>query len=238
MWSWQTQIWSYSPAWGPARGMQRFSHEIVSDSFVTPWTVAFQAPLSVGFLQERMQVWVAVSFSRGLPDPRIEPVSSALAGRFLTTEPPGKPGECRGCEKNIPSSGQCSGIPYCLPLPFRLMLHDARLGRVLRGDSHTEPTLGHSVSHSHRAGTFQDCNFMIGGWQPASLPQLSSASPPPHTHKIKIGLLTSWDLSHMDPKQWRITIHFPIFFTFTAFLSCVISLGCNMVRISSGGFAT
>ena len=110
MWSWQTQIWSYSPAWGPARGMQRFSHEIVSDSFVTPWTVAFQAPLSVGFLQERMQVWVAVSFSRGLPDPRIEPVSSALAGRFLTTEPPGKPGECRGCEKNIPSSGQCSGI--------------------------------------------------------------------------------------------------------------------------------
>ena len=110
MWSWQTQIWSYSPAWGPARGMQRFSHEIVSDSFVTPWTVAFQAPLSVGFLQERMQMWVAVSFSRGLPDPRIEPVSSALAGRFLTTEPPGKPGECRGCEKNIPSSGQCSGI--------------------------------------------------------------------------------------------------------------------------------
>ena len=26
-----------------------------------------------------------------LPDPRIEPVSSALAGGFLTTEPPGKP---------------------------------------------------------------------------------------------------------------------------------------------------
>ena len=26
-----------------------------------------------------------------LPDPGIEPVSSVLVGRFLTTEPPGKP---------------------------------------------------------------------------------------------------------------------------------------------------
>ena len=42
--------------------------------------------------------------------------------------------------------------------------------------------------------------FHDWGWQPTSLPQPSSASPPPHTHKIKIGLVTSWDLSHMDPK--------------------------------------
>ena len=29
--------------------------------------------------------------SEDLPDPRIEPTSPALAGRFFTTEPPGKP---------------------------------------------------------------------------------------------------------------------------------------------------
>ena len=36
---------------------------------------------------------VAISFSRGLPDPGIEPTSPAspaVAGRFFTTEPPGK----------------------------------------------------------------------------------------------------------------------------------------------------
>ena len=32
----------------------------------------------------------AISSSRALPDPGIKPVSPALAGRFFTTEPPGK----------------------------------------------------------------------------------------------------------------------------------------------------
>ena len=44
-----------------------------------------------GISQARILEWVAISFSRGLPDPGIEPVSSALASRFCTTELPGKP---------------------------------------------------------------------------------------------------------------------------------------------------
>ena len=47
-----------------------------------------------GILQVRILEWVAISFSRDLPQPGIEPVSSAplaLAGRFFTTELPGKP---------------------------------------------------------------------------------------------------------------------------------------------------
>ena len=47
-----------------------------------------------GIFQARILEWVAISFSRGLPDPGIEPASpesSALAGGFFTTEPPGKP---------------------------------------------------------------------------------------------------------------------------------------------------
>ena len=44
-----------------------------------------------GILQARILEWVAISFSRDLPDPGIEPASPALAGGFFTTEPPEKP---------------------------------------------------------------------------------------------------------------------------------------------------
>ena len=44
-----------------------------------------------GILQARILEWIAKSFSRDLPDPGIEPQSPALAGRFFTAEPPGKP---------------------------------------------------------------------------------------------------------------------------------------------------
>ena len=37
-----------------------------------------------GILQERIPEWVAISFSGGLPDPRTEPASTAMAGRFFT----------------------------------------------------------------------------------------------------------------------------------------------------------
>ena len=62
--------------------------------FATPWTVARQAPLSVGFSSQ--EYWSGLLFPPpgDLPDPGIEPVSlvsPALAGRFFTTEPPGKP---------------------------------------------------------------------------------------------------------------------------------------------------
>ena len=60
------------------------------DSFVTPWTVAHQTPLSMGF--PRKKYWNGLSFpsSGDLLDPGIEPTSPALTGRFSTTEPPGK----------------------------------------------------------------------------------------------------------------------------------------------------
>ena len=63
------------------------------DSFVTPWTVACQAPLSRS-LQARILEWIAISFSREFFQPGIEPkspVSPTLAGGFFTTELPGKP---------------------------------------------------------------------------------------------------------------------------------------------------
>ena len=44
-----------------------------------------------GISQARILEWVAISFSRDLPDLGMEPESPALAGGFFTAEPQGKP---------------------------------------------------------------------------------------------------------------------------------------------------
>ena len=44
-----------------------------------------------GIFQARVLEWVAISFSGDLPNSGIKPPSPALAGRFFSTEPPGKP---------------------------------------------------------------------------------------------------------------------------------------------------
>ena len=65
----------------------------MSDSFVTPWTVAGQDLLMMGV--PRQQYWCGLPFplSGDLPSPRIErasPVSPVLASGFFITELPGK----------------------------------------------------------------------------------------------------------------------------------------------------
>ena len=57
------------------------------DSFVTPWTVAHQAPLSMGF--SRQEYWSGLPFtsSGDLPDPGIEPRSLAWWTDSLPSEP-------------------------------------------------------------------------------------------------------------------------------------------------------
>ena len=61
--------------------------------FVTPWTVAYQAPLSMGF--SRQDYWSGLPFpSPGdLPDPGIEPRFPTLQADALLSDPPGEPGE-------------------------------------------------------------------------------------------------------------------------------------------------
>ena len=58
--------------------------------FATPWTVAYQAPPSMGF--SRQECWSGLPFpSPGdLPDPGIKPESPALQADALPSEPPGK----------------------------------------------------------------------------------------------------------------------------------------------------
>ena len=59
--------------------------------FATPWTVAYQAPPSMGF--SRQEYWSGLPFpSPGdLPNSGIESRSPAFQADTLTSEPPGKP---------------------------------------------------------------------------------------------------------------------------------------------------
>ena len=66
-------------------------HRSVVSNSVSSWTVADQAPLSMGF--SRQEYWSGLPFSPpgDLPDPGIEPWSPALWADALPSKPPGKP---------------------------------------------------------------------------------------------------------------------------------------------------
>ena len=90
------------------------------DSFATLWTVALQAPLSMGF--SRQEYWSALPLlpPGDLPDPGIEPTSPALVGGFFTAEPLGKsrykdvqPLKLSINQTELVSSQRC--CPFCPP---------------------------------------------------------------------------------------------------------------------------
>ena len=56
-----------------------------------PWTVARQVPLSIGIVQARILEWIAISFSKDLPNPGTEPRFLTLQADSLPSESPGKP---------------------------------------------------------------------------------------------------------------------------------------------------
>ena len=78
--------------------MKRFSISLVIDGLVTklfptlaiPWTVTHQAPLSMGL--SRQEYWNGLPFPspEDLPNPGIEPKSTALQADSLPTELQGK----------------------------------------------------------------------------------------------------------------------------------------------------
>ena len=82
------QLWKM---WG--LGSARLGH-VVSDyvlrmviqscpTLATPWTVAFQAPLSMRILQARIVEWVAMHSSRRSSQPRDQTQVSCTAGKFF-----------------------------------------------------------------------------------------------------------------------------------------------------------
>ena len=85
---WDNQARTPDPSWLRVQSLSRVR------LFVTPWTTAHQAPLSMGF--SRQEYWSGLSCPPpgDLPNLGIKPTSpadSCIAGRFFTAEPPGKP---------------------------------------------------------------------------------------------------------------------------------------------------
>ena len=76
----------------------------MSDSFVTPVASVH------GIFQARILERVAISFSRDLPNPGIEPAAPVLAGGFFTTEPLGKPLGVSTCYIIKGTSSLCPGV--------------------------------------------------------------------------------------------------------------------------------
>ena len=76
---------------------------MLSQLFVTPWTVAHQVPLPMEFSKQEYWSGLPCPLPGDLPNSGIEPTSlasPALAGGFFTTEPPGNK-ICTNSDNNI-----------------------------------------------------------------------------------------------------------------------------------------
>ena len=117
-----------------------FSHLVMSASFVTPWTVALQAPLSMGILQARILEWIAMPPSGGSFQPRDWTQVSRLQADSLPSEPLGKP-KNTGVDSlsllqgNFPTQEKNQGLLYC-----RILLSAELPGK---------PTDPHLISNSN-----------------------------------------------------------------------------------------
>ena len=93
--------------------------------FGTPFTVAHQAPLSMGILQARMLEWVAMPPSGDIPNPGIKPRSLTLQAYSLLYEPPGKPkntgvGSLSLLQGNFPTQGLKWDLLHCRQILYQL----------------------------------------------------------------------------------------------------------------------
>ena len=61
--------------------------------FTTPWTIACQTPLFMGF--SRQEYWSGLPFPHSFPFPGIKPAYPTLAGGFFIKYPTGKPSKLR-----------------------------------------------------------------------------------------------------------------------------------------------
>ena len=60
--------------------LSTYIHEVMSDSFETPWTVTYWAPLFTGFPRQEYWSGLLLPSPEDLPDPGIKLMSPALAG--------------------------------------------------------------------------------------------------------------------------------------------------------------
>ena len=87
--------------------LKSLSHVLL---FATPWTVTYQAPLSMGF--PRQEYWNGLPFPspEDLSHPGIEPGSPELQADTVLSEPPGKRSLNHWTTREVPESGDYSPV--------------------------------------------------------------------------------------------------------------------------------
>ena len=118
--------------------------------FATPWTVAHQTPLSMGF--PRQESWSGLPYpSPGdLPNPGIEPGSLALQADSLPSEPLGKPLMYTFIQQPMNSSYSTGLKPNLFSPPT--LLPTSVIGTTLpcaRMRAHTHTHCMHACAHTH-----------------------------------------------------------------------------------------
>ena len=82
--------------------------------FVTPWTVAHQAPLSMGSPKQKYQSGLPFPSPGDFPDPWIKPASPALQEDSLPSETPGKPKQAKNHLQSFGSTTVRRDLPKIL----------------------------------------------------------------------------------------------------------------------------
>ena len=131
--------------------------------FATPWTVAHQAPPSMGFSRQEYWSGLPVPSSGDLPDPGIEPRSPTLWEDALTPEPPGKQ-ELYILVCWCVCMCVCSVAQSCLTLCYPMDCSPP--GSSVRGISPARLPEWVSISFSRRSSWSRDRTWVpcIGRW--------------------------------------------------------------------------
>ena len=110
--------------------------------FATPWTVAHQAPLSIGF--PKQEYWSGLPFPspEDLPDPRIKPAFPSWQLSSLPLSPDSKESACSaGDPGSIPSPGRSSVEGNASPFQYSCLENtmDREEPGGLHSGGHKEP---------------------------------------------------------------------------------------------------
>ena len=101
--------------------LSRFSH---AQLFVTLWTLAFQAPLSMGIPQAKLPGWTAMPSFKGSFQSGTKSRSPALQADSLLSEPPGKPKNSRvgslSLLQGILTQESNQGLMHCSRILYQL----------------------------------------------------------------------------------------------------------------------
>ena len=160
--------------------------------FATPWIVAHQAPLSMGFFQARGLEWVAICFSfPSSPDPGVKPGSPALHADALLSELPVHFSDSVMSNPLRPHKLQHARLPCPSPTP-------GAYSNSCPSHRWCHPTISSSVvpfsSHLQSfpaSGSFPMSQFFISGGQSIGVSALASVLPVNIQDWIPLGL-TGW----------------------------------------------